>query len=302
MRLESVHELLAQFPDVQRTWSGDTLPEIENELTAKLPTIPVDEWELDDLVTLTQLARAQGLQGKILEARAALSRVDAELAKHEEPAAERLRVRYLLEMGRLHCLEMKPSQAQSLFKEAWDISTQKKDFFFAIDAALMSTLFRHPKQQFENLQWAIKQAEDKNNAESALWLPNLYLMKAWHYFDLRNFKEAMVWFDRALIHPATLPAQALMIKWGQARTMRDLGQLKEAIDLLSALLASYEAEGQTNGFVHLELAENLRLLGMTDEARVHFEKAHEELLKNPWYVDNKGSNLNRIKEIFKKKY
>src|SRR5688572_339877 len=78
----------------------------------------------------TQAARLQCMQGRIAEAEQTLIEVHKALAQVTEPAP---RLRYMLETGRLFTLKRTPSQAQPLFREAFELAKSLGEDFFAID-------------------------------------------------------------------------------------------------------------------------------------------------------------------------
>lgn len=88
------------------------------------------------LQVLTQVARAQGLQGKFSEAHATLDIVGIRL--DTVPAAAGLavpRVRYFLERGRVLNSDSEATKARPLFERAWHLARAEGLDFFAVDAA-----------------------------------------------------------------------------------------------------------------------------------------------------------------------
>jgi tetratricopeptide (TPR) repeat protein len=83
---------------------------------------------------LTQTARAQGLQGKFDEAHATLDEVE------HLPKDERVKVRYLLERGRLCNSAKQRDKARPLFLEAYELAKSIHADFYEIDAAHMMAI------------------------------------------------------------------------------------------------------------------------------------------------------------------
>ena len=304
MRLESLNDILSQFPDHDGLWASSSLLETEQKIKRKLLAKPADHFDLPSLELLTQLARVQALQGQFSEADKTLKSVQVEMEMQDVRARKQVEIRLLLEQGRLFALQMIPAKALVFVKQAMDIALEEKNSFFAIDAAVMLTLINPMKKQNETLQWALTEAETTTIADSKLWLPFLYIMNGWSLFDTRQFDRALEYFQKALEQPH-LPQQRMQtqsIKWSIARTKRALGHFDEALDILNDVRLEFEAIGESNGFVYLEFAENLRQQQKEPDARPYFEMAYNILSKNLWFTDNKETELARMKELYKKRY
>ncbi len=304
MRLESLNDILSQFPDRDGYWSSTDLLETERKIKEKIPPKQSDFYDLTSLELLTQLARAQVLLGQTLEADKTLKTVQADLLMNDPIARKAVEIRFLLEQGRLFSMQMIPAKALVFIKQAWDLARETDQSFSAIDAAVMLALISPLKRQNESLQWALTEAEASSSEESKLWLPFLYIMNAWSLFDTRQFKQALKYFEKALAQPH-LPkqkVQTMTIKWSIARTYRALGQFERAMDLQNEIRLELEALGEANGYVYLEIAECLRQIQKEPEAKPYFEMAYNILSKNLWFSDNKETELLRMKELYKRRY
>jgi tetratricopeptide (TPR) repeat protein len=301
MRLEGLRDLLSQFPDVDGFWDSDDLGKTENLIREKLPT-EGQPWGPESIVMLTLLARAQGLQGKLSDAGGLLIQVRDLLNKNNLTKSQ-AEVRFFLEQGRFFGLSMNPPQSLLYFTQAWDLAASLGDIFFAIEAAVMLSISQPPKYQNQWLLKALEIAEQSDNELGKLWLPQLYVMEGWHSFDFRKFDGALDSFKKALAQPlaAKDATRTLGIKWSIGRTLRALNRLEEALELQRELLTELNAAGKTNGYVVLEIAENLQLMKKPEEAKANFEAAYKELSTHGWYSDNKASELSRIQHLSKKR-
>ena len=304
MRLESLNDILSQFPDHDGLWASSSLLETEAKIKNKISPVQSDRHDLKSLELLTQLARVQGLQGHFAQADQTLKSVEVEIHQQDPKLRSQAEIRWLLEQGRLFAMQMIPAKGLVFIKQAMDKAIEDKNSFFAIDAAVMLTLMNPMKRQHETLQWALTEAETTTSPDSKLWLPFLYIMNAWTLFDTRQFDRALEFFQKALDQPH-LPQQRMQtqaIKWSLARTKRALGHFDEALDLLNEVRLEFEAVGESNGYVYLEIAENLRQQQKEQDAKPYFEMAYNILSLNLWFTDNKETELARIKELYKRRY
>ena len=302
MRIESVRELTGLFPDVDGYWDFDDLARTEARIKQIL-TLDTEAGFSALSEVLSQLIRVQALQGKFPEAKASLEEFRKAIVANESLGTTRPMIRFLLEQGRIHCLSMVPTQAQTFFKQAWDLALKLNEPFFAIDAATMLSICSSPKNQSEWLQKALKLAEESKDDQSKLWLGQLYIMNGWRLFDLRRHEEALESFKKSLAQPRVTNDQPkhFMARWCYARALRETKHVQEALTVQRELFKELNETGKLNGYVFLEMAECLQLLSETEDARVNFELAHKELLLNPWYADNRQSELARLQHLAKKR-
>lgn len=301
MRIESLHDALAFFPDIDGFWNGHSLAESESQILSLLP--PPGETGSDARATerLTQLARIQGLQGDFDKAKATLDLASQWMAKGlTDPRAE---VRWLLEKGRILCLSMSPAKAHDVFAQAWTLANENHLTYFAVDAALMLSTVRPPKYQNEWLQKALTLAESSEDKQVRLWLSQLLFLEGWHACDFRQFDRSLQCFEKAMSQPrATDENWRLMaMQWSRGRVLRALGHTDQALELQKTLLKEMGFKGRVSGHVYLEIAECLQLLKQTELARTNFELAYGELSVDGWYADNRVDELARMKYLFKKR-
>ncbi|MDZ4676731.1 MAG: hypothetical protein SGI74_04400 [Oligoflexia bacterium] len=303
MRVESLRDLLSQFPDVDGLWDFGDILTTEFKIREVLPPTEQEVWDLRSLELLIQLARVQGLQGKLSEVGATLLQARDLISKSDTKTTKRAEVRFLIEQGRFFALSMNPSQALTHFTKALNLAAEQNEIFFFIESAVMLSISQPPKYQNEWLKKALEIAETTDDQSSKLWLSQLYVMNGWHAFDFRKYEEALESFNKALERPESTKqaTTGLAIKWSIARTLRALNRLDESLKFQNELLNEVAATGKTNGHVFLEIAECLQLLKRYDEAKPNFEQAYKELSLNGWYTDNKAAELSRMQHISKKR-
>jgi tetratricopeptide (TPR) repeat protein len=303
MRIESVRDLHSQFPDIDGYWNHEDLAATEANLRAVLPADSSGEWSTTALNAVTQLVRAQYLQGKSGEAKETLELARKVIFALEPARRGRDEIRLLIEEGRHLCMSMMPSKAQVHFQQAWTSATTAGETFLAIEAAVMLSISQPPKFKNDWLQRAIELAEKTDVAQAKLWLAQLYLMDGWHAFDFRRFEDALKSFKMALERPRERGEMTslILIRWCVARALRALGRNQEALDIQKELLIEVSNDGKLNGHIFLEIAECLQLLKKTEEAKSFFESAYKELSVNGWYSDNKASELSRMQHLYKKR-
>src|SRR5262245_27322592 len=104
-------EPMSQPDKIDALWDYDHPTESEAAFRHALKTLdePIDAAVRLEL--LTQIARAQGLQRRFDEAHTTLDAVEA----HVDGSTPRVRVRYLLERGRVYNSSRQPERAQPYF-------------------------------------------------------------------------------------------------------------------------------------------------------------------------------------------
>jgi tetratricopeptide (TPR) repeat protein len=303
MRIESLHDALSFFPDIDGFWQSESLEESESQILSKLPPNWATEWTSQSVELLTQLARVQGLRGNLPMARATLDQARQMIATSTKDLDPKVEVRWLLEQGRMLCLGMSPVKAQDMFDQAWTQANKKGLTFFAIDAALMQSTIRPPKFQNEWLLKAFALAESSTDPQARLWLSQLLFLQGWHAFDFRQFEKALEFFDKAMAQPRPLeePWKVMAFQWSRARTMRALGQVEQALAIQQTLLNDMSLKGNISGHVYLEIAECQQMMKQTEQAKSNFELAYADLSVDGWYADNRADELSRMKYLFKKR-
>jgi tetratricopeptide (TPR) repeat protein len=238
---------------------------------------------------LTQIARAQGLQRNFDQAHQTLDEVES-LAKDE-----RVKVRYLLERGRVFNSSNQPNKAKPLFLEAYELAKSIKADFYTIDAAHMLAIVEPPEQQLTWHEVCFKGCNTTTDERAKTWLGSVSNNLGWTYHDMGKFEEALEAFQKALVwHEVNGKPDTIRIaKWSVARTLRSLQHYQEALDIQQKLLE----EEQNDGYIHEELGECLLALGHAEKAKVYFAKAYELLSSDSWLVQNESERLERLKEL-----
>lgn len=303
MRIESILDLHSQFPDIDGYWGSNDLAECELKIRNALPINPDGEWSEAQLSALTQLVRVLNLQGKTEAARDSLI-LARKLILSRMPKDIKSEIRLMLEEGRHLCINMTPAKAPPFFGQAWSTACDHGLDYLAIEAAVMLAVSQPVKSQNEWLQRAIDLAEKTEDADSKLWLAQLYLMEGWHAYDFRRMDDALKYFNLALARPrqAGEMTDLIRIKWCVARCLRALGRVQEALDIQTELLNEITNANKVNGYVFLEMAECTLLLQRNEEAKSYFESAYKILSTNSWLIDNRNSELSRMQELYKKRY
>ncbi|MBX3056903.1 MAG: tetratricopeptide repeat protein [Anaerolineae bacterium] len=253
------------------------------------------------LELLTQLARAEGLQGHFAEAHAILDEVESQLTP-QFPIAH---MRYLLERGRVFNSAGEAATAVPLFQQTYDsgVQTGATADFFTIDAAhMLGIAAADPAEQ---LQWnlaALEQSRRSSDARAQGWQGSLLNNIGWTYFDAGDYDRALTFFEEAAAwRQANQPANAEAIRianWSVARVLRALGRLDEALAQQQAIREEIETTGATSdGFVYEELGECLLALGQGEVARPYFAQAYNHLSQQTWLVKSEPARLERLRRL-----
>jgi len=266
----------ARFLDMLSGLPGDADPGLEIQL-------------------LTQIARAQGLQGRFNDGHQTLERAESML-RDDLPVS---RTRWHLEKGRLFNSGGRREESRPLFKEAWDLARGNALDGLAVDAAHMLGIVEEPEAALEWNHRALELVEASEDPKVRAWLGPLYNNIGWTHHDRGEYEEALDLFRRDAVHRTELgqEREARIARWSAARTLRSLARLDEALSGQLELLAEWTDAGQEDGYVYEELAECLLALGRPDEARPHFAKAHALLSADPWLQKNEPERLQRLEEM-----
>ena len=289
---EEAQEELVVF---DRLWDYAKPDETEKRFRALLPQAEASG-DLDyHLQLLTQIARAEGLQGRFDDAHATLDRVEAKLER-TEPAT---RMRYLLERGRVFNSSKRPQEARTLFLEAWAYGTREKVDYRALDAAHMLEIVERQELKLAWSERALKLAETSEDPRCRLWLGSLYNNTGWTLYYLGRHEEALAlhekcraWhLERKNVEPA------LISKWAVAKCLRALRRYEEALAMQREVLEERTKLALPAGFAHEELAENLLALGRADEAKPHFVEAWALLKDLAWIDEDEPGRLARLRGL-----
>ena len=142
---------------------------------------------------LTQLARALGLQDRFDEGRAVLDAVDADGA-----APARVRVRSLLERGRLRRSGGDPVASVEPFAAAWELASAVGEDGLAVDAAHMLAIVDAPPGSDAWHERALALAEASPDPKARKWRASLWNNVGWSRFERGDHPRALEAFETAL--------------------------------------------------------------------------------------------------------
>jgi tetratricopeptide (TPR) repeat protein len=261
----------ARFMDVRQTLGAD-------EDHARL-------MELD-----TQIARAQGLQGRFADALAMLEMVQGALRPDETRAA----IRYQLEFGRVLRSSGSPEAARPFFERAQALAEAAGEDRFAVDARHMVALVepdpaRRVSLMLDDLEFAAASADP----DARKWRGTLWTNIGMAFHEIGDLDDALEAFETAAAAwEEDDPKRVLVAHWMVAWTLRLQGHLAEALATQEVLERAHQQAGTPGAYVQEELGElHLALATGADAedhrrlARGHFARAHgllqEELAGDP---------------------
>jgi tetratricopeptide (TPR) repeat protein len=288
-------EPLNQSDQIDTLWDYDHPAASEAAFRRALETLDEQADGTLRLEILTQLARAQGLQRRFDEAHATLDTVEVHLGG----ATSRVLIRYLLERGRVYNSSRQPERAQPYFAEAWALASAAGEDILAIDAAHMLAIIAPPEASLAWNQRALELAERSSAPRAPHWRGSLYNNIGWTYHDAGDYEQALVTFQQATAtrREEGNPALVRIAVWAEARTLRSLGRVEEALALQQELLREFDDIGEQDGYVYEEIAECLAALGRDDEARPYFAGAYEALSRDPWLAESEPARLERLRTL-----
>ena len=256
------------------------------------------KWQARDaqaLIVATQIARTQGLRRQFAEAHATLDAVAAEL----EGAPSHVRVRYLLERGRVFNSAGARERALPLFAEALSLAECAGDEFYAIDAAHMLGIAAPAAEQLDWNLKALALARAATDPRARRWDASLYNNIGWTYHDWGDAAGALGYWERALAaREAAGDARRIReARWTVARGLRSVGRLDEAQAIQLALATELGRAGETDGYVYEELAEIALARGDAGAARPWAAKARAALEADADLVAREPERLARLGAI-----
>jgi tetratricopeptide (TPR) repeat protein len=232
------------------------------------------------------------LQRKFDEAHALLDTVEPKLGA----VATRVRVRYLLERGRVFNSSGKKDLALPLFVEAYEVGREIGEHGYAVDAAHMAAIAEKDSAVLEWNLTALRLATTSEMPSARKWRKSLHNNIGWTYFAMPDYDKAMAQFVecRAVSEEMGDAESERIARWSIAKTHRMQGSFETALSMQQAQLAELEAQGRTGGFVFEELAECLYALNRAEEAKPFFAKAHGALSKDIWLKADEPERLERL--------
>ncbi len=287
---------MTDLPDLDSLWDYSQPAETEKRMRSVLGEVEASGDRAYWSSLLTQIARAQGLQGKFAEGHASLDQAQA----IAPVASAEARLRLLLERGRLHNSAGEPDAARPLFMQAWEAARQAGEDGFAVDAAHMLAIV---SQGDEVLRWnrsALDLAESSGEDRARRWRASLHNNLGWAYHDRGEFDAARAHFERAVVlrGEAGKAPELRIARWCVGRTLRSLGRIREALAIQQSLLAQAEAEAmEEDGYVSEELGECLLALDQRQAARSHFARAYALLSQDSRLVQREPQRIARLRSL-----
>jgi tetratricopeptide (TPR) repeat protein len=237
---------------------------------------------VDQEILKTQIARAQGLQGRFGEANATL----VALKGSAEPEVH---ARCLLEAGRLRCSaahdpgsvsEQDRSEAKAGFWQAFEVARQAGLDYLAVDALHMIGIC---EQDSDSILGADRRAidfmEQSGDPDAKRWEGSLYLNYGLALNGRGEFVAAEEAFERARVaRERTGDASGERIaRWMVGMNKRAAGDLTAALEIQLRLESEWDSVGEPDPYVYEELMILYGQLGDVDLAA-----KYGELLKAAW--------------------
>jgi tetratricopeptide (TPR) repeat protein len=179
--------LLVAALNLESLWNWDDPAGSEQQFRAALVSATDTNTALE---IQSQIARAQGLQGRFDEAHKTLDAITTN--------SPRVEVRYLLERGRVFNSSGSPDKAKPLFLAAWEMARTAGLDFLAVDAAHMVAIVESPDGALKWNETAIAFAEKSDDPKAQGWIGSLLNNLGWTYYDKGDYRKALEVFERDL--------------------------------------------------------------------------------------------------------
>lgn len=269
------------------------------------------------LQVCSQLALAEAMNQQFAEAHETLD----EAEKLLEPEYSLARARILLERGRVyHQFSLFGTQnqdevlkaqekADSFFKISFDEANKNHFDYHTVNAAHMLAII--VPSVLDKITWntrALDLAENTSDQKCKSWIPALLNNLGHNYLAAQQYDKALVIFkkSRVLQEQQGLPAHIRLSTWTIAHTLRLMGNIDEALNLLYGLAHEFEAMIKSNsldvpqevlhstrGMLYEDMAESL-----LHKAKEASQLAYDDLSKTPWiHLPEYKGRLKRLLEI-----
>jgi tetratricopeptide (TPR) repeat protein len=244
------------------------------------------------------VARALGQQRRFDEGDALLDAVEPALAQ----APARVRVRYLLERGRLRNSAGERAAAVPLFEQALAASRDDASpgaAFYTVDALHMLGIATPPDQALAWNRQALAVAQQASDERARGWRASLLHNLGWTLFERGESEPALAYWQQALaLREATGKAGEVRVaRWTVARGLRALGRLDEAWAMQRALAEETERAHASDGYVYEELAEIALARGEEGAARPYAARAYALLRDDAGLQASEPARLARLARL-----
>lgn len=286
----------AELPDFEAAWNygapEDTRKTFRQMLDEAGSEAPL-AWALE---LKTQIARTHSLVGEFDEAHKVLDAMEPAITSD----MPRVRVRYLLELGRTFNSSGDKDKARPLFVDAWEASQTSGEEFLAVDAAHMVAIAASDGSEAN--KWnliGLEHARQSSDERARGWVGSLTNNMGWTAFDAGKLAEALALFEESRDHflGRELPARAGIARWSIARVKREQGAVDEALAMQLEIRDENETAGEPDGFCYEELGELYLLKDDLETASENFAHAHALLSLDTWFVENEAARLARIETL-----
>lgn len=243
----------------------------------------------------TQLARSLGLQGRFADGHVILDTVEA-----DHPADDRVRVRALLERGRLLRSSGDPAASATPFEGAWELARTIGEDGLAVDAAHMLALVDAPPGEQAWHRRALDLADMSPDPAARRWRGSLWNNIGWARFEAGDLDGALAAFETALAarREQGQPRETRVAESCVARCLRALGRPAEALAVQERLAAEAAAAGAPDdGYVAEEIGECLLAMERGEEARPAFARAAALLGADARLAEHEPDRLARLRSL-----
>ncbi len=286
---------MASMPTLDDLWDYDDPAASEARFRAAIEAAEAggDRAAADE--ARTQLARALGLQGQFGDGHAMLDQVDA-----DHPTDDRIRVRALLERGRLLRSSGDPAAAVAPFAAAWELARTLGEDGLAVDAAHMLAIVDAPPGEPDWHARALDLADTSPDPAARKWRGSLWNNIGWARFEANDLDGALAAFETALAARREQGGakETRIAEWCVARCLRALDRPAEALAVQERLAAETAAAGDPeDGFCTEEIGECLLVLGREAEARPYLARAATLLGADTWLAEHEPDRIARLRRL-----
>jgi tetratricopeptide (TPR) repeat protein len=190
-------------------------------------------------------------------------------------------------------------RAKPLFIAAYDLAFAAKLDGLAVDAAHMVPIVSGGAEGAQWTERGLALARSSADPKARALLPALLNNHAWNLHDQGRFDEALPVFRDAesAWHATGRQPQSRIASWSVARCLRSLARYDEALAIQRGLEQAYAEDGAADGHVFEEIAELLLAMDRRAQARPYFERAADELGRDPNFAKAQAARLQRLRDL-----